>query len=151
MDYDPPLEQENRLQRERLYALLEYVRLNRLNRQDWDAPDARLGIVTTGKSYGDVTANVTAVDINLAMPRTNTSGCEASDFAGFSATAPLAPMTGESLTIMCPSPATAPLSKSICPSPPATLWCAKNPSSKMRPAAARKRFCWSRMSRLSAH
>jgi len=51
---DPPLEQENRLQRERLYALLEYVRLNRLNRQDWQAPQARLGIVTTGKSYLDV-------------------------------------------------------------------------------------------------
>ncbi len=51
---DPPLEQENRLQRERLYALLEYVRLNRLNRQDWVAPEARLGIVTTGKSYLDV-------------------------------------------------------------------------------------------------
>ncbi|MDZ5455881.1 indolepyruvate ferredoxin oxidoreductase family protein [Azohydromonas lata] len=51
---DPPLEQENRLQRERLYALLEYVRLNRLNRQDWNAPNAKLGIVTTGKSYLDV-------------------------------------------------------------------------------------------------
>jgi len=51
---DPPLEQENRLQRERLYALLEYVRLNRLNRQDWVAPNAKLGIVTTGKSYLDV-------------------------------------------------------------------------------------------------
>jgi indolepyruvate ferredoxin oxidoreductase len=51
---DPPLEQENRLQRERLYALLEYVRLNGLNRQDWAAPNAKLGIVTTGKSYLDV-------------------------------------------------------------------------------------------------
>ncbi|CAN7760504.1 indolepyruvate ferredoxin oxidoreductase family protein [Pseudorhodoferax sp. LjRoot39] len=51
---DPPLEQENRLQRERLYALLEYVRLNQLNRQDWHAPVAKLGIVTTGKSYLDV-------------------------------------------------------------------------------------------------
>jgi indolepyruvate ferredoxin oxidoreductase len=51
---DPPLEQENRLQRERLYALLEYVRLNKLNRQDWAVPDARLGICTTGKSYLDV-------------------------------------------------------------------------------------------------
>jgi indolepyruvate ferredoxin oxidoreductase len=51
---DPPLEQENRLQRERLYALLEYVRLNKLNRQDWAVPNARLGIVTTGKSYLDV-------------------------------------------------------------------------------------------------
>ncbi len=51
---DPPLEQENRLQRERLYALLEYVRINGLNRQEWHAPQARLGIVTTGKSYLDV-------------------------------------------------------------------------------------------------
>jgi indolepyruvate ferredoxin oxidoreductase len=51
---DPPLEQENRLQRQRLYALLEYVRLNKLNRQDWSAPQAKLGIVTTGKSYLDV-------------------------------------------------------------------------------------------------
>jgi indolepyruvate ferredoxin oxidoreductase len=51
---DPPLEQENRLQRERLYALLEYVRINGLNRQDWHAPNAKLGIVTTGKSYLDV-------------------------------------------------------------------------------------------------
>jgi indolepyruvate ferredoxin oxidoreductase len=50
---DAPLEQENRLQRERLYALLEYVRLNRLNRQIWHAPEARFGIVTTGKSYLD--------------------------------------------------------------------------------------------------
>ena len=50
---DAPLEQENRLQRERLYALLEYVRMNRLNRQLWDAPQARFGIVTTGKSYLD--------------------------------------------------------------------------------------------------
>ncbi|SAK92860.1 indolepyruvate ferredoxin oxidoreductase [Caballeronia catudaia] len=50
---DAPLEQENRLQRERLYALLEYVRLNKLNRQLWNAPDARFGIVTTGKSYLD--------------------------------------------------------------------------------------------------
>src|SRR5580765_3863943 len=43
---DPPLEQENRLQRERVYALLEYVRQNGLNRQDWSAPSAKLGIVT---------------------------------------------------------------------------------------------------------
>jgi Zn-dependent M28 family amino/carboxypeptidase len=39
----------------------------------------------TGTGYGDVTANVTAVDINLAPPRANTSGCEAADFAGFPA------------------------------------------------------------------
>ncbi len=38
-----------------------------------------------GTGYGDVTASVTPVDINLAMPRANTSGCEAADFAGFPA------------------------------------------------------------------
>ena len=39
----------------------------------------------TGTGYGSVTANVTAVDINLAGDRANTSGCEAADFAGFPA------------------------------------------------------------------
>jgi Zn-dependent M28 family amino/carboxypeptidase len=39
----------------------------------------------TGTGTGSVTANVTAVDINLAPPRANTSGCEAADFAGFPA------------------------------------------------------------------
>ena len=39
----------------------------------------------TGTGEGDVTAAVVAVDINLAGTRQNTSGCEASDFAGFPA------------------------------------------------------------------
>ena len=39
----------------------------------------------TGTGNGSVTASVTAVDINLALPRDNTSGCEAADFAGFPA------------------------------------------------------------------
>ena len=39
----------------------------------------------TGTGYGPVTGTVTAVDINLVMPRANTSGCEAADFAGFPA------------------------------------------------------------------
>ncbi|MBF8255845.1 MAG: lieA [Anaerolineales bacterium] len=34
---------------------------------------------------GDVTAAVTAVDVNLVPPRASTSGCEAADFAGFPA------------------------------------------------------------------
>jgi Zn-dependent M28 family amino/carboxypeptidase len=34
---------------------------------------------------GDVTANVTAVDLQLGLGNTSTSGCEASDFAGFPA------------------------------------------------------------------
>jgi indolepyruvate ferredoxin oxidoreductase len=63
---DPPLEQENRLQRERLYALLEYVRLNGLNRQDWQVPNARLGIMTTGKSYLDVREALAMMGIDEA-------------------------------------------------------------------------------------
>lgn len=37
----------------------------------------------TGSAFGDVSAAVTAVDVNLAPPRASTSGCEAADFAGF--------------------------------------------------------------------
>jgi len=66
---DPPLEQENRLQRERLYALLEYVRQNGLNRQDWEAPGARLGIVTTGKSYLDVREALSMMGIDEPAAR----------------------------------------------------------------------------------
>jgi len=36
-----------------------------------------------GTGEGDVTAAVVAVDVALAPPRVNTSGCEAADFAGF--------------------------------------------------------------------
>jgi len=39
----------------------------------------------TGSGFGNVSRNVTAVDINLTPPRANTSGCEAADFAGFPA------------------------------------------------------------------
>lgn len=39
----------------------------------------------TGTGYADVTAAVTAVDINLVPPRASSSGCEAADFAGFPA------------------------------------------------------------------
>lgn len=39
----------------------------------------------TGTGYGNVTAAVTPVDINLTPPRANSSGCEAADFAGFPA------------------------------------------------------------------
>jgi Zn-dependent M28 family amino/carboxypeptidase len=37
----------------------------------------------TYSGSGDATALVTAVDINLTLPRANTSGCESADFAGF--------------------------------------------------------------------
>ena len=39
----------------------------------------------TNSGFGDVTAAVTAVDIQLGLGNTSTSGCEAADFAGFPA------------------------------------------------------------------
>jgi indolepyruvate ferredoxin oxidoreductase len=50
---DTPLEQEQRLQRDKIYAALAFARANNLNRITLDSPNARLGIVTTGKSYLD--------------------------------------------------------------------------------------------------
>jgi Zn-dependent M28 family amino/carboxypeptidase len=42
-------------------------------------------IATPHSEEGDVTANVTAVDLQLGPNNTSTSGCEAADFAGFPA------------------------------------------------------------------
>ena len=39
----------------------------------------------TGTGYGDVTAAVTPVDLQLGLGNTSSSGCEAADFAGFAA------------------------------------------------------------------
>jgi Zn-dependent M28 family amino/carboxypeptidase len=41
--------------------------------------------VITQSDPGDVTANVTAVDLQLGLGNTSTSGCEAADYAGFPA------------------------------------------------------------------
>jgi indolepyruvate ferredoxin oxidoreductase len=51
---DGILEQEARILDYKVYAALAYARANRLDRIVWDSPRARFGIVTTGKSYGDV-------------------------------------------------------------------------------------------------
>ena len=48
------LEQENRLYQHKLFAAMAYARANRLDRQIWPNPDARFGIVTSGKAYNDV-------------------------------------------------------------------------------------------------
>ncbi|MDA0226197.1 MAG: indolepyruvate ferredoxin oxidoreductase family protein, partial [Proteobacteria bacterium] len=48
------IEQEQRLYHHKLFAALAYARANSLNRTVWDAPKARLGIITTGKAYNDV-------------------------------------------------------------------------------------------------
>ena len=51
---DGPMEQELRLQHDKIYAALAYCRANGLNRITIDAPNPRLGIVASGKSYLDV-------------------------------------------------------------------------------------------------
>src|SRR4051812_4754903 len=51
---DAPMEQELRLQHDKIYAALAYARVNKLNRITVDSPKARLGIVASGKSYLDV-------------------------------------------------------------------------------------------------
>jgi len=51
---DPPLDQEMRLHRYAVKAAQAFARANRLDRIVIDSPNARLGIVTTGKSYLDV-------------------------------------------------------------------------------------------------
>ena len=51
---DQPLTMERRIHDQRLPALLAYVRANNLNWAPIDSQGARLGIVTSGKSYLDV-------------------------------------------------------------------------------------------------
>jgi indolepyruvate ferredoxin oxidoreductase len=50
---DSPMAQEERLQRHKIYAARAFARANHLNRIELDSDNARLGIVTTGKSYLD--------------------------------------------------------------------------------------------------
>ena len=51
---DKPIEQELRLHNEKIPAVLEFARANRLNRITIDSPSPRIGIISTGKSYLDV-------------------------------------------------------------------------------------------------
>jgi len=51
---DGILEQEARILDYKVYAALAYARANALDRMVYDAPNARFGIITTGKSFGDV-------------------------------------------------------------------------------------------------
>jgi indolepyruvate ferredoxin oxidoreductase len=63
------LEQEARLLDWKAYAALAYVRANGLDRIVWDSPGARLGIATTGKSYGDVMQALADLGIDEKVAR----------------------------------------------------------------------------------
>jgi indolepyruvate ferredoxin oxidoreductase len=65
---DKPLEQELRLNKYKIYAAREFARVNGLNRIVIDSPNARFGIITTGKAYLDVLQALEdlGIDDNLA-------------------------------------------------------------------------------------
>jgi len=66
---DGILEQEARILDYKVYAALAYCRANGLDRIVWDSPRARFGIVTTGKSYGDVMEALSSLGINEQISR----------------------------------------------------------------------------------
>ncbi len=51
---DPPMNQELRLHQYAMHAAIAFAKANGIDRVVFDSPKARLGIVTTGKSYLDV-------------------------------------------------------------------------------------------------
>ena len=61
---DQPLEQELRLNKYRTYAAIAFAKANNLNRIVIDSPQARLGIITTGKAYLDVLQALEDLGIN---------------------------------------------------------------------------------------
>src|SRR5687767_1898520 len=66
---DGILEQEARILDWKVYAALAYARANGLDRIVYDSPKARLGIVTTGKSYGDVMQALSDLGITQTVAR----------------------------------------------------------------------------------
>ncbi|HEY9344166.1 MAG TPA: indolepyruvate ferredoxin oxidoreductase family protein, partial [Inquilinus sp.] len=64
---DPPLVQEERLMRDKLYAALAFARANRLDHLVYDSGRHRFGIVTTGKSYLDVRQALDDLGIDRAL------------------------------------------------------------------------------------
>ncbi len=57
---------EERLYHQRLYAALAYIRANQLNHITHASPDARIGIVSAGKSYQDVRKALHSLGIDEA-------------------------------------------------------------------------------------
>ena len=51
---DPARDQDYRLQRYKCFAAHAFAKANKIDRVVWDSPNAKFGIMTTGKSYQDV-------------------------------------------------------------------------------------------------
>jgi indolepyruvate ferredoxin oxidoreductase len=66
---DGILEQEARILDYKVYAAIAYARANGLDKIVFDSPKARLGIVTTGKSFGDVMQALSDLGIDQETAR----------------------------------------------------------------------------------
>ncbi|HET9339517.1 MAG TPA: indolepyruvate ferredoxin oxidoreductase family protein, partial [Casimicrobiaceae bacterium] len=66
---DGILEQEARILDWKVYAALAYVRANGLDRIIFDSPKPKLGIVTTGKSFGDTMQALSDLGIDKELAR----------------------------------------------------------------------------------
>ena len=66
---DPPLDQEMRLHQYAVKAAQAFARANRIDRIVIDSPNARLGIVTTGKRYLDVLQALEYLGLDAARLR----------------------------------------------------------------------------------
>ena len=64
---DTPLQQEQRLHEHKLPAVHAFWRENSLDRMIYDPPNAKIGIVTTGKSYSDVRRALTELGLDRDM------------------------------------------------------------------------------------
>ena len=64
---DTPMAQEERLQRHKIYAARAFARANNINRIEIDSTNARLGIITTGKSYLDTLQALEDLGIDEAL------------------------------------------------------------------------------------
>jgi len=64
---DTPMAQEERLQRNKIYAARAFARANNLNRITIDSANARIGIITTGKSYLDTLQALEDLGIDEAL------------------------------------------------------------------------------------
>lgn len=61
---DAPMDQEQRLNKYKIYAAREFARVNKLNRVVIESDKPRLGIMTTGKAYLDVMQALEDLGIN---------------------------------------------------------------------------------------
>lgn len=66
---DPPLVQDDRLQEHKAYAALAFARANKIDQVVMDCPNARFGIVATGKAFEDVRQALAELGIDESAAR----------------------------------------------------------------------------------